>query len=319
MSAQKAGAPLFCTGSPASRSSRPACAIIHGMPAIPASAPVSAPAPAIDFPTLAQQLAQRRPWTVLTGAGISTGSGIPDYRDEQGAWKRPAPVNFQGFMAHASTRQRYWARSLVGWPVFSQAQPNAAHRALAQLQNAGWVHSIITQNVDGLHQQAGSRAVIDLHGRLDHIICMGCGHTSARSAFQHQLLAANLHWQHHNAPAAPDGDADLAGVDFSRFIVPACPLCGGILKPDVVFYGENVPEARKQQAMATVAASQALLVVGSSLMVYSGLRFVHAAQQQGIPVLAINLGVTRADDLLNGKLAQACGPALVDLAARLLD
>ncbi len=271
------------------------------------------PAPALDLQSLTQLLRPRKPWTVLTGAGISTGSGIPDYRDEQGAWKRPAPVNFQDFMAHASTRQRYWARSLIGWPVFSQAQPNAAHRALAQLQNAGWVHTIITQNVDGLHQQAGSRAVIDLHGRLDQVICMGCGTTSARSAFQQQLLDANPHWQHHHAPAAPDGDADLAGVDFSHFAVPACPLCGGILKPDVVFYGENVPQARKQQAMADLAASQALLVVGSSLMVYSGLRFVHAAQQQGIPVLAINLGVTRADDLLDGKLAQACAPALAAL------
>lgn len=270
-----------------------------------------------DINHLLRLLGEHRPWTVLTGAGISTGSGIPDYRDEQGAWKRPAPVNFQDYMAHAATRQRYWARSLVGWPVFSQARPNAAHQALAQLQTTGRVQAVITQNVDGLHQQAGSRQVIDLHGRLDHIICMGCSHSSARSAFQHQLLDANPTWQHRDAPAAPDGDADLAGVDFARFVVPPCPHCGGILKPDVVFYGENVPQARKQQAMNELATSQALLIVGSSLMVYSGLRFVHAAKQLGLPVAAINLGVTRADALLDYKLEQACAPALESLAAAL--
>ncbi|MEN5180501.1 NAD-dependent protein deacetylase [Comamonas testosteroni] len=260
-------------------------------------------------------LTRHHPWTVLTGAGISTGSGIPDYRDEHGAWKRPAPVNFQDFMAHATTRQRYWARSLAGWPVFSQARPNLAHQALAQLEHAGFVQAVITQNVDGLHQQAGSRNVVDLHGRLDEVICMGCGTISPRAAFQHALVAANPHWHHHSAPAAPDGDADLSGVDFSAFAVPACPVCGGILKPHVVFYGENVPLARKQYAMEQLGASRALLVVGSSLMVYSGLRFVHAAKQQGLPVAAINLGATRADAELDFKLRAPCDEALAQLSA----
>ncbi|MEJ5152083.1 NAD-dependent protein deacetylase [Comamonas sp. MYb396] len=272
-------------------------------------APVSA-----DLAALTRLLQQHRPWTVLTGAGVSTGSGIPDYRDAQGAWKRPAPVRFQDFMAETLTRQRYWARSLVGWPVFSQAQPNAAHQALARLEQAGYVQGLITQNVDGLHQRAGSERVVDLHGRLDQVVCMGCGQRLARTDFQHQLLAANPDWQHLSASAAPDGDADLAGVDFAAFQVPACPACGGILKPDVVFYGENVPAARRQQAMDHLAASGALLVVGSSLMVYSGLRFVHAAKQAGLPVAAINLGQMRDDALLDLKLAQACAPALSSLA-----
>ena len=253
-------------------------------------------------------------WTVLTGAGISTGSGIPDYRDATGAWKRPAPVQFQDFMGAEATRQRYWARSLAGWPVFSQAQPNAAHQALAQLEQAGHVHQLITQNVDGLHQRAGSQQVVDLHGRLDQVVCMGCRALSPRADFQHALLHANAHWQHHHAAAAPDGDADLSGVDFSAFVVPPCPLCGGILKPDVVFYGENLPRPRVEGALQRLAESDALLVVGSSLMVYSGLRFVHAARERGLPVAAINLGTTRADALLTLKLAQACGPALQALA-----
>lgn len=260
-------------------------------------------------------LTRHHPWTVLTSAGISTGSGIPDYRDEHGAWKRPAPVNFQDFMAHATTRQRYWARSLAGWPVFSQARSNLAHQALAQLEHAGFVQAVITQNVDGLHQQAGSRNVVDLHGRLDEVVCMGCGTISPRTTFQHALVAANPNWHHHSAPAAPDGDADLSGVDFSAFSVPACPVCGGILKPHVVFYGENVPLARKQYAMEQLGASRALLVVGSSLMVYSGLRFVHAAKQQGLPVAAINLGATRADAELDFKLRAPCDEALAQLSA----
>ena len=262
---------------------------------------------------LLQLLACRPRWTVLTGAGLSTDSGIPDYRDAQGAWKRPAPVTFQDFMGAAATRQRYWARSLVGWPVFCQAQPNTAHHALAQLEAQGRVSQVITQNVDGLHQQAGSRAVVDLHGRLDQVLCMGCGQRLPRAHFQTMLLGINPHWQHHQAATAPDGDADLSGIDFSSFVVPPCPHCGGILKPDVVFYGENVPRPRVHGALDTLARSDALLIVGSSLMVYSGLRFVHAAKAQQLPVAAINLGVTRADAELDVKLQAPCGEALVQL------
>ena len=274
-----------------------------------------------DADALHQLLAAHRPWAVLTGAGLSTGSGIPDYRDAQGAWKRPPPVTVQDFMGSVATRQRYWARSLIGWPVFSQAQPNAAHQALAALEAADHVGVLIPQNVDGLHQAAGSHAVIDLHGRLDADVCMQCGQRSARADFQLRLLAANADWQHREANMAPDGDADLSGVDFSRFAVPACTHCGGVLKPDVVFYGENVPRERVQHALDQLAQCGALLVVGSSLMVYSGLRFVHAAlaHTPPLPVAAINLGQTRADAQLSLKWAARCDEALQALLVQRWD
>lgn len=256
-------------------------------------------------------------WTVLTGAGLSTGSGIPDYRDAQGAWKRPPPVTFGDFMSSAAVRQRYWARSLIGWPIFSQASPNSAHAALAQLENMGRVGQLITQNVDGLHQQAGSCRVVDLHGRLDTVLCMQCTLRTPRLHWQHALLQANPLWQTGYAQAAPDGDADLEGVNFAMFQVPPCPHCGGIIKPDVVFYGENVPPARVRSAMEELERSDALLIVGSSLMVYSGLRFVHAAKARNIPVAAINLGVTRADAELDVKLHAPCDEALIQLINQL--
>jgi NAD-dependent SIR2 family protein deacetylase len=270
-----------------------------------------------DVDALAALLRRHPRWTVLTGAGISTGSGIPDYRDAQGAWKRTAPVQFQAFMGSEATRQRYWARSLAGWPVFSQAQPNGAHMALAQLEAMGHATTVITQNVDGLHQRAGSHCVVDLHGRLDQIRCMGCGQISERAPFQQRLVDANPHWHHRVAAVAPDGDADLEGVDFSRFVAPPCPACGGVLKPHVVFYGENVPRERVQHALDRLAQSDLLLVVGSSLMVYSGLRFVHAAQARGMPVAAINWGATRGDGLLEVKVKADCTNSLQVMLDRL--
>ena len=247
---------------------------------------------------------------VLTGAGCSTGSGIPDYRDEQGAWKRTPPVTYQAFVGDGITRRRYWARSLVGWPRIAQAQPNAAHRALAALEAQGRCSQLLTQNVDGLHQAAGSRAVIDLHGRLDAVLCLGCGASSSRADVQRRLAEANPAWAGLAAGAAPDGDADLEDRDFATFQVPACDACGGMLKPDVVFFGENVPRARVDAAMERLAQADGMLVVGSSLMVYSGLRFVHAAVRAQIPVAAVNLGRTRADDLLRFRMAAPCGDAL---------
>ena len=252
---------------------------------------------------------------VLTGAGCSTGSGIPDYRDEQGAWKRTPPVTYQAFVGDGITRRRYWARSLVGWPRIAQAQPNAAHRALAALEAQGRCSQLLTQNVDGLHQAAGSRAVIDLHGRLDAVVCLGCGALSSRADVQRRLAEANPAWAGLAAGAAPDGDADLEDRDFATFQVPACDACGGMLKPDVVFFGENVPRARVDAAMARLAQADGMLVVGSSLMVYSGLRFVHAAVRAQIPVAAVNLGRTRADDLLRFRMAAPCGDALRFLLA----
>ena len=255
-------------------------------------------------------IAAHRRLFVLTGAGCSTGSGIPDYRDEQGAWKRTPPVTYQAFVGDGITRRRYWARSLVGWPRIAQAQPNAAHRALAALEAQGRCSQLLTQNVDGLHQAAGSRAVIDLHGRLDAVLCLGCGASSSRADVQRRLAEANPAWAGLAAGAAPDGDADLEDRDFATFQVPACDACGGMLKPDVVFFGENVPRARVDAAMARLAQADGMLVVGSSLMVYSGLRFVHAAVRAQIPVAAVNLGRTRADDLLRFRMAAPCGDAL---------
>ncbi len=247
---------------------------------------------------------------VLTGAGCSTVSGIPDYRDTDGNWKRVPPVTYQAFMGTHATRQRYWARSLVGWPRFGRARPNAAHQALARLEQRGKVEVLLTQNVDRLHQAAGSARVIDLHGRLDVVRCTGCAHELRRAVFQHELERLNPAWAGLEAPTAPDGDADLDAADLSAFAVPPCPRCGGVLKPDVVFFGENVPPARVEAAQTHLAQADAVLVVGSSLMVYSGFRFVRAAAQAGKPIAAINLGRTRADPLLCGKVEQPCAEAL---------
>ena len=254
---------------------------------------------------------------VLTGAGCSTESGIPDYRDANGDWKRPSPVTFQAFMGEDATRRRYWARSLVGWPTMALARPGAAHHALAQLEAAGRVGLLLTQNVDGLHDAAGSRRTVDLHGRIDTVRCMGCEARTPRALLQVELRRRNPRWAELEARAAPDGDADLEGLDFSTFDVPDCPLCGGRLKPDVVFFGESVPRDRVAASFAALEAADAMLVAGSSLMVYSGFRFVQAAVAAGKPVAMVNLGRSRADDLLTLKVAQPVGPTLTALAETL--
>ena len=246
-------------------------------------------------------LATHRRLLVITGAGISTGSGIPDYRGEDGGWKRPPPMTYQAFTGSLAARQRYWARSLLGWPRFGQARPNSAHLALATLQRQGRVQALVTQNVDGLHQAAGSSGVIDLHGRLDAIVCLGCAARSTRAAFQQALVAANPDWLELPAGIAPDGDAELDEVDFSTFRVPACAVCGGVHKPDVVFFGESVPRTRVEAVHAHLARADAVLVVGSSLMVWSGFRFVRAAASAGLPIALLNRGLTRADDLATLK------------------
>ncbi len=277
-----------------------------------------APAPA-TVDDLARFIDRHPRLFVLTGAGISTASGIPDYRDADGAWKRPPPVQFGDFARDPAVRRRYWARSLLGWPAFSGAAPNAAHRALARLEQAGRVSQLVTQNVDGLHQAAGSRRVIDLHGRLDALVCLDCAHGGDRHAFQHELAARNPAFAELAAGAAPDGDADLDGVDFDAFDLPGCPACGGRVKPDVVFFGEGVPRARVEAAYAALATADALLVVGSSLMVYSGFRFAREAAACGLPIAALNRGRTRADDLLTLKVEADCGAALAALVAPLAD
>ena len=238
---------------------------------------------------------------VLTGAGISTDSGIPDYRDTRGAWKRRQPVQHQAFLSEPSLRQRYWGRSLLGWPVMRNATPNPAHHHLAELEAMGYTELLVTQNVDRLHQKAGSREVIDLHGRADQVICLACGYQCHRDQVHERCAALNPGFLTLSAGAAPDGDADLE-VDFSDFRVADCPRCGGILKPDVVFFGDFVPRERVDRGLDYLRDADGLLVVGSSLMVYSGLRFCRYAREWGKPMAALNLGRTRADDMLDLRL-----------------
>jgi len=247
---------------------------------------------------------------VLTGAGCSTGSGIPDYRDADGEWKRGRPIMLQDFVANERSRQRYWARSLVGFRRMRSARPNDAHRALAALESQGRVTQLVTQNVDGLHQAAGSRSTIDLHGRVDVVRCLDCERRIPREQVQTELVERNPDFASLDALEAPDGDAALDGIDFAGFVVPACGACGGLLKPDVVFFGERVPADRVEQAFAALEAADAMLVVGSSLMVYSGFRFAQAAAQARKPIAAVNLGTTRADDLLTLKVRERCADAL---------
>lgn len=261
---------------------------------------------------LPEFIAGHRRLFVLTGAGCSTDSGIPDYRDRDGQWKRTPPVTYQAFMGEEATRKRYWARSLLGWPRFGQALPNGTHLALAALEADGRIELLLTQNVDCLHQAAGSQTVIDLHGRLDQVRCMGCEARSSRELLQQRLLDANPGWDVLEAGIAPDGDADLE-ADFSAFSVPACDACGGVLKPDVVFFGENVPRERVAAVHEHLQRSDAVLVLGSSLMVYSGFRFVDAAAKAGLPIAAVNLGRTRADHLLSLKVEMPCAQALAFL------
>jgi NAD-dependent SIR2 family protein deacetylase len=250
---------------------------------------------------------------VLTGAGCSTNSGIPDYRDANGKWKRVQPMSYQAFMGDQAARRRYWARSMVGWQRFVRAQPNGAHRALACLEAMARCEVLLTQNVDRLHQVAGSTRVIDLHGRLDLVRCMGCERRVPRAEFQDELVQLNRSWVGLDATDAPDGDADLQTSEFSSFVVPHCRHCGEVLKPDVVFFGENVPRERVDIATRHLAEADAMLIVGSSLMVYSGFRFVQAAARTGKPIAAVNLGRTRADDLLSFKVEQSCEEALAFL------
>lgn len=243
---------------------------------------------------------------VLTGAGCSTGSGIPDYRDAKGHWKRTPPIDFQVFMGSPGLRARYWARASVGWRRFRDVQPNVAHLALATLEQLGKIERLVTQNVDGLHQAAGSQRVIDLHGRLDEVRCMRCDWRGPRDVWQGLLARLNPTWMTLEAEDAPDGDADLDGVNFSSFIVPDCQYCGGIIKPNVVFYGEVIPSERSEQVRLALAQADAVLVVGTSLMVHSGYRYVRRAFQEGLPIAAVNLGLTRGDDMLGLKVAAPC-------------
>ncbi len=272
-----------------------------------------------DIAGLAALLRRHPRLVVLTGAGISTSSGIPGYRDAEGNWRSPKPITHQEFVGSAAFRQRYWARSMQGWPVIAAARPNAAHVALAHLQQAGRISRLVTQNVDGLHVRAGSADVIDLHGHLRDVVCLDCGAVHERQVVQDMLEAVNPGFAVASAAtvaAAPDGDANV-DVDTTGFVVPACPACGGMLKPDVVFFGANVPKERADAALAAALSADAMLVAGSSLMVRSGYRLCEAAHAAGKPVVAVNRGRTRADHLLALKVDADCGEALSQLAASL--
>ena len=263
-----------------------------------------------------RRLLQQGPVAVITGAGLSTASGIPDYRDREGNWKGAQPINHNDFLRFASVRQRYWARSFLGWPTVDRAAPGLGHHALAHLERAGRIGLIITQNVDGLHHKAGSARVLELHGGLAAVICLSCRHRHSRARVQDWLGDANPGFAGNSALAAPDGDARVAAELYAGFKVPACPTCGGMLKPDVVFFGDSVPKQWVTSAMAAITAAAGLLVVGSSLMVYSGFRLVEFARREGKPVMAVNLGTTRADHLLDAKVEQDCDTFLDGLRMR---
>lgn len=281
--------------------------------------PRAAPSPHADtLSALAQLLLSHRKVLVLTGAGISTASGIPDYRDDAGVRRGRLPIQGSEFRQSEAARKRYWARSMLGWPRLAQALPNAAHQALAQLQAAGHLGAILTQNVDGLHQQAGSRDVLELHGSIHAVRCLACSTPYGRAEIQAQLERSNPAFAQLQAEVLPDGDAQLEPDADAAFHVPACTACGGMLQPDVVFFGDGVPAARSAQAEALARDCDAMLVVGSSLMVLSGFRFARMAAAAGKPVAAINRGRTRADELLAFKLQEDAESVLPRLAARLL-
>jgi NAD-dependent SIR2 family protein deacetylase len=255
----------------------------------------------------------------LTGAGCSTESGIPDYRGAGTPAPARKPIQHDAFLRRPEVRQRYWARSTVGWARFSRARPNAAHRALAALEEAGVLAGVITQNVDRLHQEAGSRRVVELHGALAEVLCLDCGATEPRAEVQDRLLAVNPGWLDRAAAMAPDGDADLPAGEVATFEVVACRRCGGTLKPDVVFFGGSVAERTLANAWELFDEAGALLVVGSSLAVYSGFRFVRRADERGLPIAVVNLGPTRADELAHARIAERAGDVLPQLAARLIE
>ncbi|MEE4173761.1 MAG: NAD-dependent protein deacetylase [Xanthomonadales bacterium] len=257
------------------------------------------------------------PLVVLTGAGLSAASGIPTYRNDRGEWLRSDPIQHQGFVSRPEQRQRYWARSLAGWQPVQRATPNAAHRALADLEALGFVELLVTQNVDRLHQRAGSHRVVDLHGRLDRVVCRGCGANIDRSRFQRELLERNPGVAGTAAAPRPDGDADVPDAQVAGFDVPDCRTCGGMLMPDVVFFGGTVPRERVERVQSAIDRAGALLVVGSSLMVYSGFRFCRQVVEARKPLLIVNRGDTRADDLATLKLPADGAEVLCALRNRL--
>lgn len=272
------------------------------------------------------QLVRGRSIVALVGAGCSTESGIPDYRGPESASRVRSPIQYQEFVSSEAARVRYWSRSMVGWPRIRAARPNGGHGALARLENAGLLKGIITQNVDGLHHAAGSRRVVELHGSLGLVRCLACGGRITRAEYQEWLTAENAAWAARHvvqsgpgdAEMAPDGDAELPADAIERFRVPGCASCGGVLKPDVVFFGENVPADTVADAWCLFEEGDLLLVVGSSLTVYSGRRFIYRAEKEGVPIAIVNVGPTRADEIAAAKIEGRIGDVLPSLADRLI-
>ncbi len=260
-----------------------------------------------DLARLVGVLAERRV-VVLTGAGCSTESGIPDYRGEETARRARQPMRFAAFNGSDAARRRYWARSMLGWPRVAGAEPNDAHLALAELERRGHVVGVITQNVDGLHARAGSKRVVELHGRLSEVSCVRCGAAESRRTLQARLEALNPGWLGRRVELAPDGDAELD--ETADFVVPSCTACGGALRPRVVFFGESVPRHVVESANELLEDANALLVVGSSLVVFSGFRFVRRAAEVGHPIAIVNLGRTRGDELAAVRVHGRAGDVL---------
>lgn len=267
---------------------------------------------------LAQFVLEHPRVLVLTGAGLSEPSGIPVYRDKQGTWLRTTPIQHNDFLKSAHSRQRYWARSMVGWPRMALASPNKGHLALADLERAGLIGQLITQNVDCLHQRAGQRALIDMHGSLDRVQCLDCEAILPRTKVQQWLRETNPGIEGHMAQMRPDGDADLADELIASVQVPQCPHCAGVLKPDVVFFGGTIARPVAAAVTDAVQACDAVLVVGSSLTVFSGFRICRDAHRLGKPIAALNQGVMRADDLLSLKVEVDCELGLEHLRTLLL-
>ncbi|GGS31230.1 NAD-dependent protein deacetylase [Actinokineospora fastidiosa] len=252
---------------------------------------------------------------VLSGAGLSTESGIPDYRGPSGSLRKHTPMTYQEFVGSVEGRRRYWARSHVGWRAIARARPNSGHHAVAALRAGGYLSGVITQNVDGLHQAAGVPDVVELHGGLDRVVCLGCRRLSPREELDARLRAANPGFAAVSDDINPDGDVDLPDDVVRGFQLVDCADCGSVLKPDVVFFGENVPVPRVEQCYRLVDEARALLVLGSSLTVMSGLRFVRHAANAGKPVLIVTRGETRGDGYAAVRVDLPLGTALADVTA----
>ncbi|MBZ4422277.1 NAD-dependent protein deacetylase [Myxococcus sp. RHSTA-1-4] len=262
-------------------------------------------------------LLRGRRTVVLTGAGCSTESGIPDYRGPGTRARARNPIQHREFLTRPETRARYWARSLLGWPRFSAAKPNAAHHALAELERNGHVPGLITQNVDRLHHAAGSSRIIELHGALARVRCLDCGAPEPRAELQERLLALNPGFTHQVLELRPDGDAELSSELLSSFHVPGCLGCGGTLKPDVVFFGDNVPAPTVEAAFSLVEEGDALLIVGSSLAIFSGYRFLVRASERRMPIAIVNIGECRGVELADVRVEARAGDVLPRLAEAL--